>query len=309
MKINKQKGFIVPLLIGIIALLIIGVGVYIYSNKKVVEAPVVVDTNLPATTTDIVYVDKVNGYQIKLPSDWIGYKVVDGKFFLPTSDKTWKETINGEYTAHSYASVFIVLKYSIVDWNKMKESCGVPKGPNWDRGCYEDNGEYTLGRTNEFVFVLDGPNAGPDDIQFAKLRKEIMAPSYLKNNFSIISLTSTTEVTKDWETYTNTQFGFSFQYPANAKIYDDCCQGSMIADLSVYYPSNSTGAADGMELNKVVRLQLHSDYNISNNTGVDQNNPNTKLITKGNLGMNIWVSDVGYKDIFKIITSTFKFTN
>ena len=35
---NNQKGFIVPLLLAIIALLVIGGGVYIYQNKKA-EAP------------------------------------------------------------------------------------------------------------------------------------------------------------------------------------------------------------------------------------------------------------------------------
>lgn len=40
---NTQKGFIVPLLIAIIALMAVGGGVYVYENKKV-EVPVVVDT-------------------------------------------------------------------------------------------------------------------------------------------------------------------------------------------------------------------------------------------------------------------------
>ncbi|MEI8328153.1 MAG: hypothetical protein WCG02_03390 [Candidatus Taylorbacteria bacterium] len=39
---NSNKGFAVPLLIGIIVLLVIGGGVYIYTNKKV-EVPAVVD--------------------------------------------------------------------------------------------------------------------------------------------------------------------------------------------------------------------------------------------------------------------------
>src|SRR3989344_2641973 len=42
---NSQKGFVVPLLVGIIALLVIGGGVYIYENKKV-ETPVVVDNTV-----------------------------------------------------------------------------------------------------------------------------------------------------------------------------------------------------------------------------------------------------------------------
>lgn len=40
---NSQKGFIVPVLLVIIALLVVGGGVYVYKNKKV-EVPAVVDT-------------------------------------------------------------------------------------------------------------------------------------------------------------------------------------------------------------------------------------------------------------------------
>lgn len=49
---NKNKGFIVPILLGIIALLVIGGGVYVYESKKT-EAPIVpvdtVDTNAQTT--------------------------------------------------------------------------------------------------------------------------------------------------------------------------------------------------------------------------------------------------------------------
>jgi hypothetical protein len=41
---NKQKGFVIPLIIAIIAILGIGGGVYVYTNKKVVTPPV---TNVP----------------------------------------------------------------------------------------------------------------------------------------------------------------------------------------------------------------------------------------------------------------------
>ena len=64
-----------------------------------------------------------------------------------------------------------------------------------------------------------------------------------------------------------------------------------------------------MELNKAVRLQLRNDYDASANTGVGQDNPNAKLIAKGKIAMNIWVSDTGYKDVFKVIISSFKFIN
>ncbi len=45
---NSKKGFAVPLLIAVIALLVIGVGVYMYKNKKT-ESPVVVDTETQQT--------------------------------------------------------------------------------------------------------------------------------------------------------------------------------------------------------------------------------------------------------------------
>lgn len=45
-----KKGFVVPLLLAIIAVLIIGGGVYIYNNKKA-EAPVVIDTGTQQTDT------------------------------------------------------------------------------------------------------------------------------------------------------------------------------------------------------------------------------------------------------------------
>jgi hypothetical protein len=47
---NSKKGFIVPVLLVIIALLVIGGGVYVYKNKKV-EVPAVVDTGTQQTNT------------------------------------------------------------------------------------------------------------------------------------------------------------------------------------------------------------------------------------------------------------------
>jgi|SRR3989344_5516994 len=47
---NSQKGFIAPVFLVIIALLVIGSGVYIYKNKKV-EVPAVVDTGTQQTNT------------------------------------------------------------------------------------------------------------------------------------------------------------------------------------------------------------------------------------------------------------------
>ncbi len=274
MKTNNKKGFIIPLLIGIIAILIIGGGVYIYTNKKV-EAPVVqnqqnqnqqqTSTQNPSVTNNKSLVLKVNGPQ-ELVLNQLGTWTVNA--YSP-NDK-------GEGSTLTYSE-------------KWGDSNTIyTQNPPFTH-AYSQFGTYTL------VFTAKDSTG---------------AQTTASTSVRVMNTTSPgLNATSNWKTYTSTQYGFSFQYPANAKIYDDCCQGSMIADLSVYYPSSSSDAANGVELNKVVGLQLRSDYNGSTNTSAGQNNPNVKMITKGNLAMNIWVSDAGYKDIFKIVSSSFKFTS
>lgn len=47
--INNQKGFVVPLLLAIIAILVIGSGVYVYNNKKAETSTLSVDTEVQTT--------------------------------------------------------------------------------------------------------------------------------------------------------------------------------------------------------------------------------------------------------------------
>ncbi|MEI6191409.1 MAG: hypothetical protein WCP24_03545 [bacterium] len=221
---NQKKGFIVPLLIGIIAVLLIGGGVYIYSTKKVKNnTPVVVNSNLPeqsnqtstATSSTLLYVDKVNGYQVKLPKDWTNYRVVNGDFQLPTTNKDWyEEDINGN-KVYGYGTVFSIDTYSLQNWNKLIDACK----KDWGLGCVTDND--ALGKNTTTVFVKGiSPNSGPNvggDVQWGNLRREILdanynSTTYLKANFSVISSASTTS--SNLKTYTNTQYGFSFQYPS-----------------------------------------------------------------------------------------------
>jgi hypothetical protein len=99
---NYQKGFVVPLLISIIAILIIGGGVYIYSNKKVENnTPVVVNSNLPAqsnqtstTTSDWkTYTNTTYGYSIKYPADWKINEDTSPRNISWSSPKTTAESV------------------------------------------------------------------------------------------------------------------------------------------------------------------------------------------------------------------------
>ncbi|MBU1017007.1 hypothetical protein KJ678_02475 [Patescibacteria group bacterium] len=64
---NSQKGFIVPLLLVIIAVLVVGGGVYIYENKKI-EAPVVIDTETESSNQDQQKTDTKTPSQTPTPS-------------------------------------------------------------------------------------------------------------------------------------------------------------------------------------------------------------------------------------------------
>ena len=168
----------------------------------------------------IVYVDKTYGYQIKLPKDWVGYKVENGAFQLPTTVKSWYETdANGKKT-YGYGTVFTISVDSMASYSAMKSECGSYGSSTWHPGCYTD--EEILGKNNANVFTVTWPNSGPDvkgDAQFAALADEVGKNStYLKNNFSLISDSSSASSNKSvtdivWKKYTNSKNDFGFQYP------------------------------------------------------------------------------------------------
>jgi hypothetical protein len=64
---NSQKGFIVPLLLVIIAVLVVGGGVYIYENKKT-EAPIIVDTKTGSSNQNQQQTDTKTPSQTPTPS-------------------------------------------------------------------------------------------------------------------------------------------------------------------------------------------------------------------------------------------------
>jgi hypothetical protein len=212
---NTKKGFIVPILISIIAILAI-VGMYYYQKNSQTFKNETVDNinNTIATTSsllntqklfvteasttssksqkigsssELLYVDKVSGYELKLPINWIGhYKVVNGIFQLPTIAKSW----NGAY-GDGYAEVFSVAKYTIDEWTKLVDDCK----KDWGIGCKSDKD--SIGRTSTTVFARGiPPTSGPTvegDTEWGKLADEVCddkvcnMTNYFKNNFSVIT--------------------------------------------------------------------------------------------------------------------------
>lgn len=63
---NRQKGFVVPLLLGFIVLMVIGGGVYLYGNKKFQEKGSTLAQNVVLKE----YIHSSNIYSLKYPDDW-----------------------------------------------------------------------------------------------------------------------------------------------------------------------------------------------------------------------------------------------
>lgn len=83
MKNNSESGFIVPTLIGVIVLLIIGGGVYVYMNKKS-EALIVptnqvdqidtaqINNNASVKTVNLkIYKNAADKYTLSIPTEWM----------------------------------------------------------------------------------------------------------------------------------------------------------------------------------------------------------------------------------------------
>lgn len=95
---NLQKGFIMPALLVLIALLVIGGGIYIYQNKKA-QAPAVVDTGIQAGY--LTYTNKDLGIAFDYPPT---YKIYQ------TDDKTLRVTADYNNPQMPYADIAIKIE-------------------------------------------------------------------------------------------------------------------------------------------------------------------------------------------------------
>ena len=216
---NKQKGFIVPLLIAIIVVLAIGGGVYVYENKKT-EAPVPVTTdeqnpqNNTQTTNTTQVTTTQNNAASKLPSVVVT-SPKGGEVWTPGSTHTitWTTanisnsdkvnisllTYNPSDTSHPN---FSVLTGPVAGGGDLSAS-GVPA----NSGKYVWTVPSVTG--NYFKIQISDPNV------FDKNNVAIQGKS--ANYFSIVA--STGDQSTGLETYTNTQYGFSLQFPDSWKNY------------------------------------------------------------------------------------------
>ena len=133
----------------------------------------------------IIYTDRVHGYQVKLPNDWSGYQVVDGKFFLPTTDNEWTE----DGVSSGYASVFAISSINSSEWGDLASECA--KG-NYEPACAAlepsslPDSNPLLGKNEKIHFLVSWAQAGPNDSNWQRLAAEISGVDALRKRFSLL---------------------------------------------------------------------------------------------------------------------------
>ena len=193
---NSQKGSITTVvLIAVIALLVIGGGVYVYKNNKT-EAPAVVDTGTQQNTT-------------QKP---------------PLANSSEPCTRNG--SMGTYKCEFPVLKVN------GPQSLDLNQPGTWTVDAYSpnDKGEgSTLTYSVKWGDTPIVPKFGTEYPPFTHAYSQFGTYTLLftakdstglqttaSTSVSVINSTSPgLNATSNWKTYTNTQYGFSIQYPSN----------------------------------------------------------------------------------------------
>ena len=219
MKINKQKGFIIPLLIGIIAVLIIGGGAYIYTNKKAENSsPLVINSNLPTQTTTQTSTTTINQIALKTLGDYFSqFKSLTTTLNRRIIDyKINKTSIVGDFNKKNQCYELLV-DYSVktaikpIEGNLVKSDWVAGNGQvgtdNWINNKSE-NFSLIKGKDNVYTINEDGTT------NMGVCNQGSSLPAQTNKTSTI------TDTTKDWKTYTNIKYGFELMYPAGYKTIE-----------------------------------------------------------------------------------------
>ncbi|HTE48630.1 MAG TPA: Ser-Thr-rich GPI-anchored membrane family protein, partial [Candidatus Paceibacterota bacterium] len=213
-----QKGFIVPLLIVIIAILVIGFGVYVYNNKKA-ETPAVVDTETQPTNDQTAPDNKQENASITILSPNGGEKLQIGKAY------------EIKWTAPAFSSQIQLFLMDDRTGSRQAE-------PLLIGSASAATGKYLWTIPSTII-----PNSATDKGSFKIEIEEKSLRGYSDmsdNYFSIISSTATS----NWKTYTNTQYGFLVQYPSDFVLTSDltATQQKSVSSYMGACPWNNTYA-------------------------------------------------------------------
>ncbi|MGB8815695.1 MAG: hypothetical protein WCC74_00430 [Minisyncoccia bacterium] len=241
MKNLKQKGFIVPVLLVVIALLVIGGGVYIYKNKKV-EVPAVVDNGTQQTNTQT---QPVNTKTNTSKTD-VNFSVSGNNLSVINNGKVTQTLSLGEggifalnVVSGNNPSAFITDKDVNFDGHNdvgVLTSTGYA-GVNYFYDFYIFNP--TTQKLEKSAVLSDFVLTSIDPIKKQIISTYKSGPGYVSyiyqwNGSTFIKSESVANIS-NWKTYTNTQYGFSIQYQNDAQVTNT--NRNEGKEFSFYFPS------------------------------------------------------------------------
>ena len=199
---NLQKGFIVPVLLVIIALLVIGGGVYVYKNKKV-EVPAVVDNGAQQTNTQTPPVSAQQN-TVTNPSNNQSVFVGTKKTFLPEkiiSIDTSKKTFVVNYESRQ-APFTIPTEFSVVSETTIKKENGLLNFNNlavndvvWIRAYEKGKDKYVA---KNIIITNDWRSSQViiKKIETNKITAEVFLPPQRRGEQTILTIIPETEIRK-----------------------------------------------------------------------------------------------------------------
>ncbi|TSC68745.1 MAG: hypothetical protein G01um101466_311 [Parcubacteria group bacterium Gr01-1014_66] len=202
---NSQKGFIVPVLLIIIALLVVGGGVYVYESKKT-ETPIVVDTETQQSnqvqqqtntqTSNTQQNSQNNEGAITYASANLSATPTTGVSPLTVN---FEGQIKVPYNQRGRAIMFFGDGVSDVMFRS---------GPD----LFSEKWTHTFNKSGEYdaIMVLTSVQDVDSDIQ-------VMNNPYYSKNLVIKKVHISVKSSPTTQTYTNAQYAFSVNYPQDWK--------------------------------------------------------------------------------------------
>ncbi|MCR4276432.1 MAG: hypothetical protein NUV90_03540 [Candidatus Parcubacteria bacterium] len=225
---TSQKGFISPLLLALIAVLLIGGGVYAYVQNKQASQPVAAQTSDWKTYTNSQY-----GFEVKYPLNWflidcvsyVGFSYSQSKLPLCSTNQS-PPHINITVTEGSTPGIEKYIEdaqNSLVDYSKTEMKVG---------------GNVSATKLSGLAKAVDGPGptAGTQVVKvlFSRSNTIYQVYYYMLDNkdysqvfdqmLSTFKFTASTAQTSNsqianWKVYSNTRYSYTIKYPSNWYVH------------------------------------------------------------------------------------------
>ena len=275
---NSQKGFIVPVLVAIIALLVIGGGVYIYKTKKT-ETPLSNTETQSVATNQTILNSLVTDWKKIAPSIIPGFPAVSQAFY---GYPDIIQFIGNNRVIISYQDdsnpLFAVLSY---DTNQKQFSYldGLRTSPFkvsetlWNTWKNKYGEVSFTPQTYQFFSTRTG------DVVYSSDWKLITKNPFVSATQTKPPTPSPKDETANWEIYRSEKYGIEFKHPAGWYIYDGIDGGS---GLAIYERKVGPGLPG---VSRLMNIYRHGNETTDVKTYAEKNTINTPIATDTTSGL------------------------